>query len=57
MRSSNCDGYEISDAVDPLIHSGQTIDASGMNKWCNDIRYIVDRDKPEWRSQGELIRN
>jgi len=54
VQPSNRGEYEISDAVDLLIHSGRTIDALRMNGWRNDIGYPEDRDEAERRLQGEV---
>ena len=45
--------YELSDAVDLLIHSGRTIDAIRMDGWRMDIGYPEDRDRAEARLRGE----
>jgi dTDP-glucose pyrophosphorylase len=44
---SNRDEYEISDAVDLLVHSGRTIDAIRMDGWRIDVGYPEDRDAAE----------
>jgi len=54
VQPSNRGEYEISDAVDLLIHSGRTIDAIRMDGWRNDIGYPEDRDEAEKRLQGEV---
>ena len=54
VQPSNRDEYEISDAIDLLLHSGRTIDAIRMNGWRNDIGYPEDRDEAERRLQGEV---
>jgi len=41
--------YEISDAIDLLLHSGRTIDAIRMDGWRMDIGYPEDRDEAEER--------
>ena len=53
VQPSNRGEYEISDAVDLLLHSGRTIDAIRMNGWRNDIGYPEDRDEAEERLQSE----
>jgi glucose-1-phosphate thymidylyltransferase len=53
VQPSNRDEYEISDAIDLLLHSGRTIDAIRMNGWRNDIGYPEDRDQAEQRLQNE----
>jgi glucose-1-phosphate thymidylyltransferase long form len=45
--------YEISDAVDLLIHSGRTIDAIGLDGWRIDVGYPEDREEAEERLQAE----
>jgi len=54
VQPSNRDEYEISDAIDLLLHSGRTIDAIRMDGWRNDIGYPEDRDQAEKRLQGEV---
>jgi len=54
VQPSNRDEYEISDAIDLLLHSGRTIDAIRMDGWRNDIGYPEDRDEAEQRLRGEL---
>ena len=51
VQPSNRDEYEISDAIDLLLHSGRTIDAIRMDGWRNDIGYPEDRDEAEQRLQ------
>jgi glucose-1-phosphate thymidylyltransferase len=53
VQPSNRDEYEISDAIDLLIHSGRTIDAVRMDGWRMDIGYPEDRDRAEERLQAE----
>ncbi len=43
--------YEISEAIDLLIHSGRTIDAIRMDGWRIDVGYPEDRDEAERRLQ------
>lgn len=54
VQPSNRGEYEISDAVDLLIHSGRTIDAIRMDGWRNDIGYPEDRDEAEARLTDEF---
>jgi len=49
VQPSDRDEYEISDAVDLLIHSGRTIDAIRMDGWRIDVGYPEDRDAAERR--------
>jgi len=51
VQPSNRGEYEISDAVDLLLHSGRTIDAIRMDGWRSDIGYPEDRDRAEQRLQ------
>ncbi|WP_338738478.1 UTP--glucose-1-phosphate uridylyltransferase AglF [Haloplanus salilacus] len=51
VQPSGRDEYEISDAIDLLIHSGRTIDAIGLEGWRIDIGYPEDRDEAEKRLQ------
>ena len=53
VQPSNRGEYEISDAIDLLLHSGRTIDAIRMNGWRNDIGYPEDRDEAEARLRDE----
>ena len=52
VQPSDRGEYEISDAIDLLIKSGRTIDATEMNGWRMDIGYPEDREKAEQRLQG-----
>jgi len=45
--------YEISEAVDLLLHSGRTIDAVELDGWRMDIGYPEDRDAAEQRLLDE----
>jgi glucose-1-phosphate thymidylyltransferase long form len=47
VQPSDRDEYEISDAIDLLIHSGRTIDAIAMDGWRIDVGYPEDRDEAE----------
>ncbi len=53
VQPSDRGEYELSDAVDLLIHSGRTIDAIRMDGWRMDIGYPEDRDRAEARLRGE----
>jgi len=54
VQPSNRGEYEISDAVDLLIHSGRTIDAIRTDGWRVDVGYPEDREKAERLLEGEL---
>lgn len=45
--------YELSEAVDLLLHSGRTIDAVEMDGWRIDVGYPEDRDKAERRLRAD----
>jgi glucose-1-phosphate thymidylyltransferase long form len=45
--------YEISEAIDLLLHSGRTIDAIRMDGWRIDVGYPEDRDKAERLLEGD----
>lgn len=45
--------YELSDAIDLLIHSGRTIDAIPMEGWRIDVGYPEDRERAERRIRAE----
>ncbi len=51
IQPSDRGEYEISDAIDLLIHSGRTIDAIGLDGWRIDIGYPEDREEAEQRLQ------
>jgi glucose-1-phosphate thymidylyltransferase len=51
VQPSNRDEYEISDAIDLLLHSERTIDAIGLDGWRIDVGYPEDRDEAERRLQ------
>ena len=51
IQPSNRGEYELSDAIDLLIHSGRTIDALGLDGWRLDIGYPEDHEKAERRLQ------
>jgi glucose-1-phosphate thymidylyltransferase len=53
VQPSNRGEYEISEAIDLLIHSGRTIDAIPIDGWRLDIGYPEDRDLAEERLQNE----
>jgi glucose-1-phosphate thymidylyltransferase len=52
VQPSDRDEYELSDAIDLLIHSGRTIDAIRMDGWRVDVGYPEDRDEAERRLEG-----
>jgi glucose-1-phosphate thymidylyltransferase len=52
VQPSDRGEYEISDAIDLLIKSGRTIDATEMDGWRMDIGYPEDRERAEQRLQG-----
>ncbi|MEF8812247.1 MAG: UTP--glucose-1-phosphate uridylyltransferase AglF [Halovenus sp.] len=52
VQPSNRGEYEISDAIDLLLHSGRTIDAIRMDGWRVDVGYPEDRDKAERLLRG-----
>ena len=52
VQPSDRGEYEISDAIDLLIRSGRTIDATEMDGWRLDIGYPEDREKAEQRLQA-----
>ena len=54
VQPSDRGEYEISDAIDLLIHSGRTIDAIRMDGWRIDVGYPEDRDEAERRLTGEV---
>jgi len=47
VQPSDRDEYEISDAIDLLLHSGRTIDAIRMDGWRVDVGYPEDREEAE----------
>ena len=49
VQPSNRGEYELSEAIDLLIHSGRTIDAIRMEGWRIDVGYPEDRDEAERR--------
>ena len=51
VQPSDRGEYEISEAIDLLIHSGRTIDAIRMDGWRIDVGYPEDRDEAERRLQ------
>jgi len=55
VQPSDRGEYEISDAIDLLIHSGRTIDAIRMDGWRTDIGYPEDRDRAEQRLENQNI--
>jgi glucose-1-phosphate thymidylyltransferase len=57
VQPSDRGEYELSDAIDLLIHSGRTIDAVRMDGWRIDVGYPEDRDEAEERileAQGAI---
>ncbi|ELZ03359.1 UTP--glucose-1-phosphate uridylyltransferase AglF [Natrialba aegyptia] len=55
VQPSDRGEYELSDAIDLLIQSGQTIDAIRMEGWRVDVGYPADRDRAEAFLQGEAV--
>jgi len=53
VQPSNRGEYEISDAIDLLLHSGRTIDAIRLDGWRIDVGYPEDRDRAERLLRGE----
>ncbi len=49
VQPSNRGEFELSEAIDLLIHSGRTIDAIRMEGWRIDVGYPEDRDEAERR--------
>jgi glucose-1-phosphate thymidylyltransferase len=49
VQPSDRGEYELSDAIDLLIHSGRTIDAVRMDGWRIDVGYPEDREEAEER--------
>ena len=49
VQPSDREEFELSDAVDLLIHSGRTIDAIRMDGWRVDVGYPEDREEAEQR--------
>ncbi len=54
VQPSNREEYELSDAIDLLLHSGRTIDAVELEGWRIDIGYPEDRDEAERRLTGDV---
>ena len=54
VQPSHRDEYELSDAVDLLIHSDRTIDAIALDGWRIDVGYPDDREEAERRLQNAL---
>ena len=54
VQPSNRGEYEISDAIDLLLHSGRTIDAIRMDGWRIDVGYPEDREEAERRIKGDF---
>ncbi len=56
VQPSNRGEYEISEAVEPLIRSGRTIDAVQLDGWRMDIGYPEDREEAErWLREGSEL--
>jgi glucose-1-phosphate thymidylyltransferase long form len=55
VQPSDRGEFEISDAVDLLIHSGRTIDAIRMDGWRVDVGYPEDRQKAQSRLEAESV--
>jgi glucose-1-phosphate thymidylyltransferase len=53
VQPSDRGEYEITDAVNLLLHSDRTIDAISLDGWRIDIGYPDDRDEAERRIQEE----
>jgi len=53
VQPSDRGEYELSDAIDLLIHSGRTIDAIRMDGWRTDVGYPEDRDAAEEKLLAE----
>jgi glucose-1-phosphate thymidylyltransferase len=53
VQPSNRGEYEISDAIDLLLHSGRTIDALRMDGWRIDVGYPEDRERAEELLEGD----
>jgi len=53
VQPSDRGEYELSDAIDLLIHSGRTIDAIGLDGWRVDVGYPEDRDRAEQLLQSD----
>lgn len=51
VQPSDRGEYELSDAVDLLLHSGRTIDAIPLEGWRIDVGYPEDREEAERRLQ------
>jgi glucose-1-phosphate thymidylyltransferase len=51
LQPSTRGEYEISEAIDLLIHSGRTVDAVELDGWRIDIGSPDDRDEAETRLQ------
>lgn len=53
VQPSDRDEYQLSDAIDLLIHSCRTIDAIRMDGWRIDVGYPEDRENAESRLADE----
>lgn len=56
IQPSDRSEYEISDGINLLILSGQTIDAIGLDGWRIDISYPEEREEAERRLQQQNAR-
>ncbi len=54
VQPSDRGEYELSEAIDLLLHSRRTIDAIPLEGWRIDIGYPEDRDEAEQRLRGDL---
>lgn len=55
VQPSDRGEYELSDAIDLLLHSGRTIDAIRMDGWRIDVGYPEDREEAERKLQAEGV--
>ena len=55
VQPSDRGEYELSDAIDLLIHSGRTIDAIALDGWRIDVGYPEDRETAERRLREEPV--
>ena len=53
VQPSDRGEFELSDAIDLLIHSERTIDAIRMDGWRVDVGYPEDREEAQRRIEGE----
>lgn len=47
IQPSDRGEYELSDAIDLLLHSGRTIDAIGLDGWRIDVGYPENREEAD----------